>query len=155
MKNIAIVALLSAFVATPAVAADFYVGAQFGSTNIGAGNSMTGFGGLVGYSISPKMAVEGAYNFLGRNSSDSRTYMGASASSVYSYPINEQISVLGKLGFAGSTCSPCRGGSGGFSLGLGSQYNVNKEIGIRLGYDIYALFGGGASTLYAGGVYKF
>jgi len=48
----------------------------------------------------------------------------------------------------------------GLNAGFGGQYNVSKEIGIRVGIDIYRVGDSASGTssarmMYAGGVFKF
>jgi len=75
--------------------------------------------------------------------------------------INEQFSVFAKLGYATTTLD----GTGfpsesknDFTFGLGGQFNINQQVGIRLGYDVYKV--GGAVTAdqkvtSIGGVFRF
>ncbi|MFZ5523618.1 MAG: porin family protein [Pseudomonadota bacterium] len=146
MKKIAIAVLLSAFIAAPAVAADtpFYAGVNVGSAKIDfpGFDSTTSFALLGGYTFNENFAAEIAYSNFG-----SKDYPGGfnvkssaiSISGVGSYPINEQFSVFAKLGFASTTVDDTGSSQSKSDLtyGFGGQFNVNKQIGIRLGYDIY------------------
>lgn len=149
MKKIAIAALMSVFVAAPAFAADpaFYIGVNAGSAKIDEPGfeSTTAYGLLGGYSFNQNFAAEIAYTNFG-----SKDYFGVltvksdalSVSGVGSYPFNEMFSVFAKLGFA-STKLDASGAVGGsesntdFTWGIGGQFNVTNQIGIRLGYDLY------------------
>jgi OmpA-OmpF porin, OOP family len=143
MKKIVLAVMLSAFIAAPAVAADMYVGVNVGSAKIDASNldTTTSFALLGGYTINEYFAAELAYSDFG-----SKDYPGFSLKSsawsisgVGSYPFNEQFSVFAKLGFA-TTSTDTSGSStskSDLTYGIGGQYNVNKQIGIRLGYDVY------------------
>lgn len=180
MKKIVTAALLlSTVVAAPAFAAgaeNLYVGAQVGSNSNGAysGSSSTiGFGGLVGYTIDKNWAAEASYHLLGKSTfpGGDVTTTALAAHAVYTYPVNNQISVLGKIGFDSvsmkvnmpSTCFGgfCYGGgsstasSSGLSYGVAAQYSVDKQIGVRAGFDVYTVSGGSINSLYVGGVYKF
>jgi len=173
MKKIAIAVLLSTFVAAPSVAADFYAGVKLGSVNYGynnvTNNRQAGFGLLGGYAINENFAVEAEYNSLGGFDSLPETIKGSSfgVSGVGSYPFNPQFSLFGKLGIASSTLKvtdPFFGkatvNKTDLTVGIGGQYNVSKEIGIRVGIDSYrvgdAVTGtSSAGMLYVGGVFKF
>lgn len=153
MKRLAIAVLLSVFVAGTAVAADtgFYAGVNAGSTKIdyGAHESTTGFSLFGGYSFNENFGAEAAYiNFgskdylLGAYSAKSS---GFSLSGVGSYPFNDQFSVFAKLGFAstkleesllGLTASSTKSD---VTWGVGAQFNINNQVGIRAGYDRYKL----------------
>jgi OmpA-OmpF porin, OOP family len=165
MKRIFMAALLSVFVAMPAVAADMYVGINVGSAKIdmpGFDNT-TSFALLGGYSFNEYFAAELAYSDFG-----SKDYSGInvkssawSISGVLSYPFNEQFSVFGKLGFASTTLDgtgfPSETDSD-MTYGLGGQFNINKQFGIRLGYDVYKVGSGVTADEKVpsiGGVFKF
>lgn len=173
MKKIAIAVLLSAFVATPAVAADMYVGARVGQakTSIDGAtldkDSPTAYGVFVGHTFSPNFAVEAEYLSLGEIGGGGGTAesSGFSVSGVGSFPIDEQFSLFGKLGYAMITSEFSGGGtdskSNALTYGLGGQYNVSPTAGIRLGWDNYKFndttngFEGDASLISVGGVFKF
>ncbi len=153
MKKIAIAVLLSAFVAAPAVAAGGYVGVNAGSASIDVSgtSSTTSFGVLGGYNFNEYFGAEVAYTNFGSkdyaNGSIKSSAFGVSG--VGSFPFNEQFSVFAKVGFASTTtdftvASGPFAGSASFSksdvtYGIGGQFNVNKQFGIRLGYDVYKL----------------
>jgi OOP family OmpA-OmpF porin len=166
MKKIALAVLLSAFVAAPAVAADMYVGVNVGSAKIDASNldSTTSFALLGGYTFNQYFAAEVGYIDFG-----SKDYSGFnvkssawSISGVGSYPFNEQFSVFAKLGIASTTVDSggTSTGKSDLTYGIGGQFNVNKQVGIVLGYDVYKI-GNAASQTFdqavasIGGVFKF
>lgn len=176
MKKIAIAVLLSAVV-VPAVAADMYAGVRVGKDKNSYDNSTlttdnpTALGVFGGYSFNPNFAVEAEYINLGevKNGVFSAKSDGFSVSGVGSYPINEQFSLFGKLGYAMLT-SKFSGGasvpdrkSNAVTYGLGGQYNVSPSVGVRLGWDKYKFNGStngvqanGNANLYSiGGVFKF
>ena len=123
MKKIVIAALLSTFVATPAVAADFYAGVRQGSVNYGysfvTNNDQAGFGLLGGYIINDNFAMEiefmdlGGFDvarrFVNTQTGDQAiirsTYTGnaLSLSVVSTYQLTEAISLSGKFGIANTT----------------------------------------------------
>ncbi len=143
MKNILAVALLSAFVAGPAVAADTYVGVNVGSAQIDSPgfDSSKSLGLLGGYSFNESFAAEVAYIDFGSESGGGITSKSSavSISGVVSLPINKQFAVFSKLGLA-STTYESQGDSeskSDLTFGVGGQFNVNKQVGIRAGYDLY------------------
>lgn len=166
MKKIAIAVLLSAFVAAPAVAADMYVGVNVGSAKIDSPgfDTTTSFALLGGYTFNQYFAAEVAYtNFGSKDIGFGFTYKSSawSLSGVGSYPFNEQFSVFGKLGIASTTLEltafPSESKSD-LTWGLGGQFNVNKQIGIRLGYDQYKVGSSSSAdekVTSIGGVFKF
>ena len=172
MKKITIVALLSVFVSMPAIAADtgFYAGVKLGSANksvTGASETNSAFGFFGGYSVNPNFAVEAGYTNLGTVASGNIKFNAMEVSAVGTFPINQQFSLYGKLGMAstkeeatlfGTTLSGTRSAA---TYGLGGQFNVNPNIGIRLGWEHYG-FGDGtiftqgdASLVSVAGVFKF
>ena len=124
MKKIAIVALLSAFVATPALADNsgrFYMGGDLGSANFNnATLTLTGGGQAVfpnpgvvriagGFHFSPMMAVEVGYAIFGDS-----TLQGAGGSftlqarslqvaAVGSLPLSPQFDLIGKAGVSNNS----------------------------------------------------
>jgi len=149
MKKIALAVLLSAIVAAPAVAADMYVGVNVGSAKIdlSGADSTTSFELLGGYTFNEYFAAEIAYTDFGSKdySNGNLKSSGARFSGVGSYPINEQFSVFARLGFASTTVDvtvasgPLAGSQSAshsdLTYGIGGQFNINKQFGIRLGYD--------------------
>jgi OmpA-OmpF porin, OOP family len=166
MKKIAIAVLLSVTVAAPAVAADMYVGVNIGSAKIDASNldSTTSFALLGGYTFNEYFAAEVGYTDFG-----SKDYSGFnlkssawSISGVGAYPFNEQFSVFAKLGVASTTTdtSGTSTSKSDLTYGIGGQFNVNKQVGIRLGYDVYKVADPTSSTFNEnvasiGGIFKF
>ena len=172
MKKISIAVLLaSAAVSTAAFAADqgFYVGGNVGqaSTNFTGLTSKTGTAVSVlgGYQINKNFAVEaqyGDFGSIGNKQPVKITEYGVSA--VGMLPFNDQWTGLAKLGFANTSIAttPNKASNSSVSYGLGVQYNVNQQLGVRAGYDAYkvgdtANTGGTATTSVAsvGVVYKF
>lgn len=145
MKKIAIAVLLSAFAAAPAVAADMggYVGVNVGSAKIDSPgfDSSTSFALLGGYAFNENFAAEVAYTNFGSESGAGITSKSSamSISGVGSLPLNEQFSLFAKLGFASTTLEMLGLSTSKSDLtwGLGAQFNVNKQVGIRVGYDQY------------------
>jgi len=143
MKKIAIAAILSAFVAAPAFAADMYVGVNVGKNQMDFSgvNSSTAIGVLGGYSFNQNVAAEVAYTNLGDADDNGFTLSGHvfSVAAVGSLPLNKDFSLLGKLGVASSTVEELGYSESKTDLtyGIGAQYNVSKTVGVRLGYDSF------------------
>jgi len=171
MKKIAIVALLSAFSATPALAADVYVGGHLSLNNLNSPgfSSSTGFGVLGGYTINENIAAEVSYTTLGSPTTSvdtTATWSGSAvrAAAVFAMPVAKDIAVMGKLGLASSTLTgtvssvSVSSSVSGLSYGVGAKYNLNKELGLTVNYDSVS-FGDSSSTTAAsmisfGAVYK-
>lgn len=145
MKKIAAVALLSAFIAAPVAAQDMYVGVNVGSAEIDVtgSDSTTAFSVLGGYTINQNFAAELAYvNFGSFDNAPNSTVKSSalSLSAVGSYPINDMFSLFGKLGVASTTLKTTGAGSDSetdVTFGVGGQFNFDKQIGMRAGYDVY------------------
>jgi OOP family OmpA-OmpF porin len=168
MKKISLALLLSAFIAAPAFAADTggYAGLKLGSADKsvnGVSERNGAFGIFGGYSFNPYVAVELGYTDLGSMISGVVKFTSWDVSAVGTFPINQQFSIYGKLGFA-DTKEEGLGLSGTRSTatyGLGGQFNVNPNVGIRLGWEHYG-FGDGsiwaegdASLVSVSALYKF
>lgn len=179
MKKIIIVALLSAFAATPALADNtgkMYIAGDLGSATY---NNMSPFPNpgvvrfAVGSHFSRNLALEVGYSIFG----DSTLISGAnsatiSASSfqiaaVGSFPLSEQFDLIGKLGLARNSAK----GTSNFGVsattsqsdllvGLGAQYHLNSQVSLRAQYDNYGKFESGTAPMEAtafslGMVYNF
>lgn len=175
MKKIAFAILLTAFSVPPAIATGLYAGAKFGSVSYGYSNvtnsSQAGFGLLGGYLFNPNFALEIEYDDLGGFDSTTGNINGSSVgvSGVGYFPFNQQFSIFGKLGIASTTLkdTPKPGYSGSFTygntgitLGFGGQYDASRQVGLRLGIDIYPVGDAASSTstadmFYLGGVFRF
>lgn len=145
MKKIAIAALLSAFVAAPAIAADSYIGASAGQNKIDVSGvkTSTAYSLFGGYSFSEFFAGELAYVDFGsadRDAGGSVKGYAVSLDAVGSLPLGRDYALFAKLGLAETKVEPGVGGSqtkDDWTYGLGAQYNANRNVGVRLGYDNY------------------
>ena len=146
MKKIAAVSLLSVLISTPVAALDMHLGANVGSAKIDVTelDSSRAFSVFGGYSISPNFAAEVAFvNFGSADNVVSGAVVKSSAlsvSGVGSYPVNNMFSLIGRMGVA-LTRQEATGtdstSNTGLTFGIGAQYNLNKWIGMRIGYDLY------------------
>lgn len=175
-KKIAIAVLLSV-VTVPAVAANgnAYVGARAGQAKTNIDNAVltkdspTAWGIFAGYAFTPMVGLEVEYLDLGKvtgigGGAESRGY---SVSGVGSFPMGEQFSLLGKVGYAmistKDTSSPPDpdADSDAITYGLGGQFNFSPVVGVRVNWDRYniddssAELKGNVRLLSVGGVFKF
>jgi OOP family OmpA-OmpF porin len=167
MNKIAIVVLLSAFVATPALADNtgkYYVAGDFGKmsySNTNPGGSDFSNPNAIrisgGYHFSPIFAVEGGYAVIGNSAQDSGSSSATLKNSavqvaaVGTYTVNAAFDLFGKLGLSFNSIKAS--GTGSLSgldvsnsisfrsmIGIGAQYNVNQQIGIRVQYEKFGPF---------------
>jgi len=172
--------LLSAFIATPALADNtgrYYVAADYGSAT---------YSGLPGWSnpnviriaggfhFSPVFAVEIGYSMFGDSNTIDPVFGPAtiSASSfqvaaVGTLPLSPQFDLIGKLGLANNVedYSDSTGYTASYSrsdwlIGFGAQFNVNSQVSVRALYDDYGKFDNffppmKATSLSLGVVYNF
>ncbi|MBI5919265.1 MAG: porin family protein [Nitrosomonadales bacterium] len=165
MKKIAAIALLSTLT-VPVFAADegFYAGLTLGSGKPGVApagvtlskNSDFIYGGLLGYQLNKSFAVEGQFTGVGsvKDAAGNKSKGDAlSLTGVGFLPLNDSFSLYGKLGVASvkTTTAAGLGVTGvsrtGLTYGIGAQYNVTPQLGLRAGWDSY-----GAATANAAGV---
>jgi len=149
MKKIIAVSMLSALIAAPAMAAGTgpYVAldAQSWSTsnNDPLGNPGLGLRIGVGYNFTPNVGLEADYEQSGNSSSVagvSDKISAAQLAVVGTYPINPDWNVFAKLGMSankvsvsGAGCTSCS--KTDFLYGIGGQYNINPNWGVRLQYE--------------------
>lgn len=121
---------------------------------------------LGGYQLHRNFALELGYTDLG-----DMTVGGRPAESnawelvgVGLFPLNESFSLLGKLGaYRGEAeGSGLRETRTDLTYGLGAEYHMNRNLGVRLEWQRYTDFGGGAfgsrgdqDILAAGVIYRF
>lgn len=176
MKKSLVLAIITAAIAVPAFAADsgpfVALDAQNWSTtnNPLFGNPSMGLRVGGGYQFTRNIGIEADY----AKSGDTGSYLGAKfnvssvqVAAVGTFPINDMFDVYAKLGMASNkinlsgpgTCNSCS--KTNLMYGVGGQYNINKQVGIRLEYDQLGKASNtgtddlGASTLSAGVVYNF
>lgn len=118
------------------------------NTPNGEDKKSSAVGGIVlGYKFNPYLAVEGQYTGVGKvtdNVSGSAKVDAASLAVLGILPLNENFNVYGKLGVAAtkttvsSSLSPMNDATHtGLTYGLGGEYNINHNVGVRLGWDHY------------------
>lgn len=163
MKKILAVALLSACISTPTLAADnsgsFYGAIDSGTLamanwTLAKPNSLSF---SAGYHFSPIWAVEGGYTSIGDSSYSSNgtgnyTYSQSmwNAVAVGTYAVNDNFELFGKLGLGSVTAKAAVTGTttlygvtntsmtattNSVIYGIGAQYNFNKRVGVRAQYE--------------------
>lgn len=166
MKKIALVALLSAVVATPVMAAEtgFYAAGDLGSVTTGYTSSM-GFRVGGGFKIDKMFSVEGAYLKAADQTVGFGTTYSFSAlqfAGVAAYPVAPSIDVIGKLGMSMNSAKATATGFGATAsatasktdvlFGIGGQYHVTPQINVRAQYEN---FGTSLSMMSVGATYAF
>lgn len=130
----------------------------------------TGYKFQLGYRFNPNWAIEGGYVDLGKFNYNA-TFTGGTASAqvkasglniagVGTYPINDQFSVFGKLGFIDgkveesiTATGPGGTASGSASAtkvkanyGFGATYNLSKAWGLRAEWERFSKLGDNNTT---------
>lgn len=104
-------------------------------------------GGVLGYKFNKYLGVEGQYTGIGKVTDKiSGTAKGdaASLTAIGFLPLNDAFNLYGKLGVAAtkttvsSSLAPMNDATRtAITYGLGGEYNLNKNVGMRLGWDHY------------------
>ena len=139
--------------ATAAHAEGFYIGgslakpdysssvAGIGGTGTSSSGSSMGLKAYGGYELTPNFAVEGSVFDLGHNrdSTGLSKARGFALDGVGRYELVPHLSVLGSLGVAQGHFTSTVGDdhSPALNAGLGLQYDLNKQVAVRLEYDRY------------------
>ena len=172
MKKIAFVALLSACIATPALADNtgkFYSAVDLGAASysnatITVGGVQNTFGnpGMFriagGYHITPMIAAEVAYARLGdsvlANTAGNITLSTSAlqVAAVATYPVDSQFEVLGKIGVSANSVKltttgayagqDWSGSKTDLLLGVGALYNINSQYTVRAQFDSFGATSG-------------
>jgi len=155
MNKIVVVALLSAIVAAPAVAAgnegQLYAGIKLSD----------GLGIFGGYTIDEKFSAEAEYTELGSSGYYTNSAIGVSG--VYTLPVKPQFTLVGKLGIARATSdyssqvTTYTSTNTALSFSIAAQYAINPKVLVQGGIQSYTLASGAGNgdSLYIAGVYKF
>ena len=166
-KKVLATALLAGFAALPTLAmaqakggnADlgFYAGASVGQSKSDCNNSGgscddkdTAYRIFGGYKFHPNIAVEGGYAPLGETSASIGGLGNVTAEAnawdivgVGSWPLGNNFSILGKLGFYNAEVKLGGLVSGkktttDLTYGIGGQYDFNRNLGLRLEWNRYS-----------------
>ncbi len=149
-----VIAAATAITSGAAFAADpgFYVGADVGASkqSVDSGNPTSenpAIGGIYGgYNFDKNFGIEANYEYLGKTKvegqSDVETQV-AGVDFVGRYPATDKLDLYGKLGVAyvhrelnGTGIDDSKNGAAG-KVGIGGEYKVAKNIGVRAEIDHY------------------
>jgi OOP family OmpA-OmpF porin len=159
----------------------FYAGGNVGvgkpniNTPNGEDKKSSVLGGIVlGYKFNKYLGVEGEYTGIGKVTDKVNGTIKGDAASIAAIgflPLNDEFNLYGKLGVAAtktkvsSSLAPMNDETRtAVTYGLGGEYNLNKNIGIRLGWDHYSAAvidvtnnkdNFGANVVSVGAVYNF
>jgi OOP family OmpA-OmpF porin len=150
-----VVTALAAGTAATASAEGLYMGADLGHPQYS--NSVNGIGGdddannggigaklYGGYTLTPNLALEGSVFRLGHSRMGDATVNtnGIALDGVGNYMFAPQWSLLGRLGVAEGRFSTSFGddSSAGLKAGAGIQYDLTKQVSLRLQYERYHFF---------------
>lgn len=169
-KSVLAALVLTAFVATPALADNsgkFYVAGDLGSasySNVTVAAGTYPNPGVIsiagGYHFSPMLAAEVGYSMFGdsvlTNGFASGTVSASSfkIAAVGTYALNPQFDLIGKLGLANNSQkivvtpggSSISGSQSDLLVGVGAQYNLNTQTSLRLQYENFGKFGNFGTT---------
>jgi long-subunit fatty acid transport protein len=113
---------------------NFYIGAELGQTSVDTADEDFGFKFLAGYQFHRNIAAEFAYGMLYDKGGVDLTSLEITALGLF--PINPQFSIYGKLGFARLE-SDGGGDDNDITFGLGVQWDANRNLGVRAGWQRY------------------
>ncbi len=171
-RVIAALGFSAAAFALPAAAqtsmSNFYAGATLGQstakdacndlagTGISCDDSDTAFKIFGGYQINRNFAAELGYADLGKAKAEALGLTEEVKSTAWdlsligSYPINEQFSVFGRLGFYMADVKDdtnfgfsASNSNSDLTYGLGARYEVTQNLGLRAEWQRYSQVGGG------------
>jgi len=132
----------------------FYVGAEVGRADVGSDDDI-GYKILGGYQFHRNFAAEVAYGFLFDKNDVEVTALELVA--VGMWPIANQLSVIGKLGFANWEVDGPGGSDDGTDLtwAIGVQYDFSRNLGFRVAWQRYETDPDAVDFLNVGVVWKF
>ena len=176
-KKIFAAALLSTLMA-PALAENMYgslsLGSAFDNDLSGFGQTSTGmsYNLMFGYNVNKNFAAEIGYSSFLNNAGVANTVAttetadGFEAAGIGKLPVNDKFAVFGRLGYANISAKYSLNGTvgrteylSGLVYGAGVQFDINKKIGVRVGYNIYNTQGSRGDSIinntYASALYGF
>jgi len=115
---------------------NFYAGLDVGQTDVGSEDD-TGFKIFGGYQFHRNIAAELGYGLLFDKSGVDLTSIEAVAVGIF--PLANQFSLIGKLGFAMLEADGPGGSADETELtwGIGAQYDLTRNLGFRLQFQRY------------------
>lgn len=128
--------VVSAGAMAQATVPNFYIGAEVGQTDVGSEDD-TGFKFLGGYQFHRNIAAELGYGLLFDKSGVEVTSLEAVAVGIF--PLANNFSLLGKLGFAMIEAEGPGGSEDETELtwAIGAQYDFTRNLGVRLQFQRY------------------
>lgn len=128
--------VVSAGAMAQATVPNFYIGAEIGQTDVGSEDD-TGFKFLGGYQFHRNIAAELGYGLLFDKSGVEVTSLEAVAVGIF--PLANNFSLLGKLGFAMIEADGPGGSEDETELtwAIGAQYDFTRNLGVRLQFQRY------------------
>jgi OmpA-OmpF porin, OOP family len=132
----------------------FYAGLDVGQTDVGPEDD-TGFKIFGGYRFHTNIAAEVGYGLLFDKSGVEVTSLEAVAVGIF--PINNQFSIFGKLGFA-MLEAKFDGGSEDdteITYGIGVQFDFTRNLGVRAQWQRYSTDPDDVDFIGVGIVWKF
>ena len=137
MLGAAALAVSTGAVAQSSATTGFYLGAEIGNTDVDRADDDIGFKLLGGYRFHPYVAAELGYGMLYDKGGLEVTALEAVA--VGMFPVANQLSIIGKLGFANVEFETAGGSTDDTEItwGLGVQYDVNRNLGVRALWQRY------------------
>ena len=134
-----------------------YIGASIGKSKIkeacaGCDDKDTAFKLFGGYQFNRTFAAELGYNMLGKVEGGGASVEATAweLSAVAGFPVANQLSILGRLGLYHGEFKPSgiAGASSqtnnGVTFGVGGQYDLNRNLGLRLEWQRFNNMGGGS-----------
>jgi len=115
----------------------FYIGAEVGNTDLDGADDDIGFKLLGGYQFHRNIAAELGYGMLYDKGGAEVTAIELVA--VGMFPIANQLSIIGKLGFANVDVEVAGASDDKTELtwGLGVQYDFSRNLGVRALFQRY------------------
>jgi OOP family OmpA-OmpF porin len=145
--------IASAGALAQATVPSFYIGAELGLASVDTRDEDVGVKLLGGYQFHRNIAAEFAYGMLYDKGGLEATSMEITA--VGLFPINNQFSIYGKLGFARVEWEG--GGLGDdndLTFGVGVQWDATRNLGVRAGWQRYNI-DPSIDWLHIGAVWRF
>lgn len=138
----------------------WYVGADVGTTDLDGADDDTGLRILGGYNINRNFAAELGYSMLYDKGGVEVTAWELVG--IGKYPVSNNFSIFGKLGFAMWEAEANLGPFGrvkddgtDLTFGLGVQYDLSRNFGVRGQWQTYDVGDGDADVLSIGVIYRF
>ena len=132
----------------------FYAGIDVGQTDA-ENEEDTGFKIFGGYQFHRNIAAELGYGLLFDKSGVEITSLELTAVGIF--PLGNQFSLFGKLGFARVEAESNFGSTDDTALtfGFGAQYDIGRNLGLRLGWQRYEIEDTDVDFISLGALWRF